>query len=50
MCSEFGQKETPGPLNRKRPRKESRGQCGEGAAIVAARQNIFHPANRFTGA
>lgn len=42
MRSESGQKETPGPLNRKRPRKGSRGQRAECASIMLPRQTRIH--------
>ena len=44
------QKETPGPLNRKQSRKESRGQLAQVAAIVLARQTLSHAAGRLIGA
>lgn len=42
-------KETPGPLNRKRSRKGSRGQRCQSAATVPARQTLFHAAHRLVG-
>jgi hypothetical protein len=41
MDSESAKKETPGPLNRKRLRKGTRGQRGECAATVPARQTYL---------
>ena len=38
MAADSGQKETPDPVCRKRPRKGSRGQRAESAAKVPARQ------------
>jgi len=39
-------KETPGPLNRKRSRKGSRGQHPQSALLGRARQTNFHAAHR----
>ena len=41
MRSESGQKETPGPLNRKRSRKGSRGQQGQADTNVLSGQIHF---------
>jgi hypothetical protein len=43
MRSESAQKETPGPLNRKRSRKGSRGQRAQYAATVPPRQTHISP-------
>ena len=43
MRSESAQKETPGPLNRKRSRKGSRGQRAQCAATVPPRQTHISP-------
>jgi endonuclease YncB( thermonuclease family) len=49
MRSESPKKETPGPLNRRRLRKGSRGQREQRAATLTARQTVSHSAHRLLG-
>jgi hypothetical protein len=42
MPFESGQKETPVPVCRKRPRKGVRGQRNQDAAILPASQTVLH--------